>query len=127
MTPDIPKYQAWRRRMVDQLRERGITDETVLAAMEKLPRHWFMSDTLLDTFLYDIDRAIEIDCEQTISKPYTVAWQTQLLSLQPLMTVLEVGTAAATKRRYCARCVPECIPWNGSTHYIGRPKHYWQV
>ena len=80
--------------MVDQLRERGITDETVLAAMEKLPRHWFVSDTLLDTFLYDIDRAIEIDCEQTISKPYTVAWQTQLLSLQPLMTVLEVGTGS---------------------------------
>lgn len=94
MTPDIPKYQAWRRRMADQLRERGITDQTVLTAMEKLPRHWFVSDTLLDTFLYDIDRAIEIDCEQTISKPYTVAWQTQLLSLQPLMTVLEVGTGS---------------------------------
>ena len=54
MTPDIPKYQAWRRRMVNQLRERGITDEVLLAAMGKLPRHWFVSDTLLDNFLYDI-------------------------------------------------------------------------
>ena len=94
MLPDIPKYQAWRRRMVEQLRERGISDQALLAAMAKLPRHWFFSDTLLDNFLYDIDRAIVIDCEQTISKPYTVAWQTQLLTLQPMMTVLEVGTGS---------------------------------
>ena len=94
MTPDIPKYQAWRKRMVAQLRERGISDQAVLTAMGRLPRHWFVSDTLLDNFLYDIDRAIEIDCEQTISKPYTVAWQSQLLELHPMMTVLEVGTGS---------------------------------
>ena len=80
--------------MVVQLRERGITDEEVLNAMGRVPRHWFFSDTLLDNFLYDIDRAIEIDCNQTISKPYTVAWQSQLLDLQPMMTVLEVGTGS---------------------------------
>ena len=94
MAPDLPKYQAWRRRMVAQLRERGISDTALLRAMEKLPRHWFTSDTLLDNVLYDIDRAIEIDCEQTISKPYTVALQTQLLSLRPFMSVLEVGTGS---------------------------------
>ena len=94
MAPDLPKYQAWRRRMVAQLRERGISDKALLTAMEKLPRHWFTSDTLLDNVLYDIDRAIEIDCEQTISKPYTVALQTQLLSLRPFMSVLEVGTGS---------------------------------
>ena len=94
MAPDLPKYQAWRRRMVAQLRERGISDTALLKAMEKLPRQWFFSDTLLDNVLYDIDRAIEIDCEQTISKPYTVALQTQLLSLRPFMSVLEVGTGS---------------------------------
>ena len=94
MLPDPPKYQAWRRRMVSQLKERGITDARLLAAMQKLPRQWFCPDTLLDTLLYDIDCAIQIDCNQTISKPYTVAWQTQLLQLQPLMTVLEVGTGS---------------------------------
>ncbi len=94
MSPDLPKYQAWRRRMVEQLRERGIRDEAVLKAMGKLPRNWFCSDTLLDSFLYDIDMAIAIDCEQTISKPYTVAWQSQLLSLSPMMSVLEVGTGS---------------------------------
>ena len=80
--------------MVEQLRQRGITDARLLAAMQKLPRQWFCPDTLLDTLLYDIDCAIQIDCNQTLSKPYTVAWQTQLLKLEPLMTVLEVGTGS---------------------------------
>ena len=69
MQPDTPKYQAWRRRMAKQLAERGITDKKVLKVVEKLPRHWFISETLLDTFIYDIDHAVEIDCGQTISKP----------------------------------------------------------
>lgn len=80
--------------MVEQLQKRGITDTRVLTAMQKLPRQWFCPDTLLDTLLYDIDCAIQIDCSQTISKPYTVAWQSQLLGLKPLMTVLEVGTGS---------------------------------
>jgi len=80
--------------MVEQLRGRGITDPRLLAAMQKLPRQWFCPDTLLDTLLYDIDCAIKIDCDQTISKPYTVAWQTQLLQVKPVMTVLEVGTGS---------------------------------
>ena len=94
MIPDPPKYQAWRRQMVSRLKERGITDQRLLAAMQKLPRQWFCPETLLDNLLYDIDRAIVIDCGQTISKPYTVAWQTQLLDLKPQMTVLEVGTGS---------------------------------
>ena len=80
--------------MVEQLRQRGITDQRLLDAMQKLPRQWFCPDTLLDNLLYDIDCAIKIDCDQTISKPYTVAWQTQLLELQPAMSVLEVGTGS---------------------------------
>lgn len=94
MLPDPPKYQAWRNQMVKHLKERGITDSRLLAAMQKLPRQWFCPETLLDNFLYDIDCAIHIDCGQTISKPYTVAWQTQLLQLKPMMSVLEVGTGS---------------------------------
>ena len=94
MTPDTPKYQSWRWRMVEQLRERGIHDKELLKAMAKLPRHWFVSDSLLDNILYDVDRALVIDCDQTISKPYTVAWQTQLLELEPKLKVLEVGTGS---------------------------------
>ncbi|MCQ2296375.1 MAG: protein-L-isoaspartate O-methyltransferase [Bacteroidales bacterium] len=94
LSPDIPKYQAWRRRMVTQLRAEGIHDESLLAAMEKIPRHWFWNDTLLDNLIYDINTAIQIDCGQTLSKPITVARQTQLLNLQPMLSVLEVGTGS---------------------------------
>lgn len=92
--PDKPKYQAWRRQMVASLRSRGISNPRLLDAMQKLPRHIFVGNTLLDNFLYDVDQAVSIDCGQTISKPYTVAWQTELLNLQPMMTVLEVGTGS---------------------------------
>ena len=95
MFPDTPKYQGRRRQMVQRLRqERGIRDEALLSAMEKLPRHWFCAETLLDDLLYDIDRAIKIDCDQTISAPATVALQTQLLEVKPGMKVLEVGTGS---------------------------------
>lgn len=92
--PDTLKYQNWRRSMVKNLQERGITDKRILAAMEKLPRHWFVPETLLDRVLYDIDYAVGIDCGQTISKPYTVAWQTQLLDAKRQQSVLEVGTGS---------------------------------
>lgn len=92
--PDQPKYVGWRHRMVAQLKQRGITDKKVLAAMDKLPRHWFVGETLLDHILYDVDQAVSIDCGQTISRPYTVAWQTQLLEVKPMMTVFEVGTGS---------------------------------
>ena len=62
--------------------------------MEKLPRHWFCAESLLDNLLYDIDRAIKIDCDQTISAPATVALQTQLLEVKPGMKVLEIGTGS---------------------------------
>lgn len=91
---DLPKYQAWRRQMVQQLVQRGITDERLLNAMGKLPRHWFFGETLLDNFLYDVDKAVCIGYGQTISKPYTVAWQTQLLEVKHTMAVLEVGTGS---------------------------------
>lgn len=95
LPPDTPKYQGWRYKMVRQLRrERGIADERVLAAMEKLPRHYFCTETLLDGFLYDIDKAFSIGCGQTISAPATVAKQSQLLALKPGMKVLEIGTGS---------------------------------
>ena len=92
LLPDTYRYQAWRNQMVVQLRQRGIEDQRILDAINKLPRHWFCNDTLLDSILYDIDKAVPIDCDQTLSRPYTVAWQTQLLKLEPFMTVFEIGT-----------------------------------
>ena len=78
--------------MVDRLRENGINDAAVLRAMEAVPRHWFIGSAL-DAYAYD-DRALQIDCDQTISRPSTVAAQSQLLSLRPNMKVLEIGTGS---------------------------------
>lgn len=78
--------------MVESLRLKGITDESVLRAMEEVPRHWFL-DSALDSLAYE-DRALKIGCEQTISHPSTVAMQSQLLSVKPGMKVLEIGTGS---------------------------------
>ncbi len=77
---------------MDQLREKGITDEDVLDAMNNIPRHFFL-DSALDEIAYE-DRAFPIGEEQTISQPYTVAYQTQLLMIKPQDKVLEIGTGS---------------------------------
>lgn len=77
---------------MDQLREKGITDEAVLDAMNNIPRHFFL-DSALDEIAYE-DRAFPIGEKQTISQPYTVAYQTQLLMIKPQDKVLEIGTGS---------------------------------
>ena len=68
-----------RKRLVDLLKEKGITDANVLDAINTIPRHFYV-DTVFDAKAYD-DIAIQIAAEQTISQPYTVAFQTQLLNI----------------------------------------------
>lgn len=77
---------------MDLLREKGITDEAVLTAMNNIPRHYFL-DTALDNIAYE-DRAFPISDGQTISQPYTVAYQTQLLQVKPHEKILEIGTGS---------------------------------
>ena len=77
---------------MDILREKGITDEQVLSAMNNIPRHFFL-DTALDNIAYE-DRAFPIAEGQTISQPYTVAYQTQLLQVKPQDKILEIGTGS---------------------------------
>lgn len=92
MREDNYKQKGLRQAMVDKLRQNGITDESVLKAMNEVPRHWFIG-IALDAYAYE-DRALQIDCDQTISHPSTVAMQSQLLSLKPNMKVLEIGTGS---------------------------------
>ena len=73
--------------------KKGITNEQVLDAMMNIPRHFFL-DTALDHIAYE-DRAFPIGEGQTISQPYTVAYQTQLLEVQPYDKILEIGTGSA--------------------------------
>ncbi len=92
-TEDTYRHKGLRRKLVDTVRGKGITDEKVLAAIEKIPRHFFL-DSAFDEVAYE-DKAFPIAEKQTISQPYTVAYQTQLLELKPFDKVLEIGTGSA--------------------------------
>lgn len=84
---------AAKQRMLDQhLRARGITDERVLAAMERVPREEFVPAPLRG-HAYD-DRALPVECGQTISQPYTVAFMAQAARLEGHERVLEIGTGS---------------------------------
>lgn len=83
------KFQGLRQKLVKELSKKGISDENVLNAMEKVKRHLFVDELLQDS-AYE-DRALPIAFNQTISQPYTVAFQTQLLQAQKGMRVLEIG------------------------------------
>ena len=74
---DNYRHKGLRKHLIDILREKGITDEKVLAAIDAIPRHFFL-DTAFERQAYE-DRAFPILADQTISQPYTVAYQTQLL------------------------------------------------
>lgn len=90
---DTWRHKGLRKKLVDSLREKGISDENVLTAMMNLPRHYFL-DTALEHIAYQ-DRAFPIGEGQTISQPYTVAYQTQLLEVVPFQKILEIGTGSA--------------------------------
>lgn len=89
---DTFKHQGMRRQLIDSLRGKGIVDEQVLDAMMRVPRHFFMDSAFL-RFAYQ-DKAFPIGASQTISQPYTVAFQTELLEVKPGMKVLEIGTGS---------------------------------
>jgi len=90
---DTYKHKGLRKKLVEEIRAKGITDEQVLKAIESIPRHLFMDDVFLEYAAYQ-DRAFPIGAGQTISQPYTVAYQTQLLNLKKGDKVLEVGTGS---------------------------------
>ena len=90
---DTYRHKGLRKKLVDELKEKGITDSKVLDAINSVPRHFFF-DKALEERAYD-DKAFPIAANQTISQPYTVAYQTQLLEIKPFQKVLEIGTGSA--------------------------------
>lgn len=92
-TEDTYRHKGLRKKLVEGIREKGITDERVLNAIDAIPRHFFL-DSAFDEVAYE-DRAFPIGEDQTISQPYTVAYQSQLLEVKPFDKVLEVGTGSA--------------------------------
>lgn len=89
---DTYRHKGLRKKLIDVLREKGITDEAVLTAMNNIPRHFFL-DSAFDEIAYE-DRAFPISEGQTISQPYTVAYQTQLLKVKQFDKILEIGTGS---------------------------------
>jgi len=87
---DNYREQGARKRLVEILRKKGIEDEKVLLAIGKVPRHYFFDETFWNQAYKDI--AFPIGAGQTISQPYTVAYQTELLHIQKNDKVLEIGT-----------------------------------
>ena len=89
---DSFKHKGLRQKLVDTLISKGIKNEAVLEAIRTIPRHWFMDSSFLDHAYQD--KAFPIAANQTISQPYTVAYQTELLEVEPNHKVLEIGTGS---------------------------------
>ena len=92
MLQDSYRHKGLRKKLVDSLRDKGISDDKVLQALERVPRHLFLDSSFLE-FAYQ-DKAFPIGSGQTISQPYTVAFQTQLLDGVPGEKILEIGTGS---------------------------------
>jgi len=89
---DTNKHQGLRNQLAKLLEEKGITDKNVLEAIKKIPRHLFLNSSFED-FAYQ-DKAFPIAAGQTISQPYTVAYQSQLLEVKKDQKILEIGTGS---------------------------------
>jgi protein-L-isoaspartate(D-aspartate) O-methyltransferase len=92
MLQDTYRHKGMRKKLVELLAEKGIQDQGVLKAINSIPRHLFMDNAFIN-FAYK-DQAFPIGADQTISQPYTVAFQSQLLELKGSEKVLEIGTGS---------------------------------
>ena len=92
MILDSFKHKGLRKKLIEKLSSKGITDNNVLDAINKIPRHLFIDNAFIH-FAYE-DKAFPIGEGQTISQPFTVAFQTQLLKVNPYEKVLEIGTGS---------------------------------
>jgi protein-L-isoaspartate(D-aspartate) O-methyltransferase len=91
-TEDTYRHKGLRKKLAEGIRKKGITDERILDAINRIPRHFFL-DSAFDDVAYE-DRAFPIGEGQTISQPYTVAYQTLLLQVKPFDKILEIGTGS---------------------------------
>ena len=105
MLTDSYKHKGLRKKLLEELKKMGISDQKVLDAMNAVPRHYFLSSAFLE-FAYE-NKAFQIGAGQTISHPFTVATQTQLLKVEPGMKVLEIGTGSGYQASILAQIVKE--------------------
>ena len=89
---DTYRHKGMRKQLVDTVRQKGITDPGVLNALGEVPRHFFLDNAFVESAY--TDKAFPIGEGQTISQPFTVAYQTQLLNIKPRCKILEIGTGS---------------------------------
>jgi protein-L-isoaspartate(D-aspartate) O-methyltransferase len=92
MLSDTYRHKGMRNKLVESIKEKGIKDENVLKAIQKIPRHFFL-DTTFAEIAYQ-DKPFPIGLGQTISQPYTVAFQSELLQVKKDEKILEIGTGS---------------------------------
>lgn len=100
---DSYRHKGLRKQLINLLKEKGISDAKVLTAMAQVPRHLFVDKTFENQAYKDI--ALRIDANQTISQPYTVAYQTEFLSVDNSMSVLEIGTGSGYQAAVLSKLV----------------------
>jgi len=98
---DTNKHQGLRNQLVKQLQDKGITNKSVLDTISKIPRHLFLESSFED-FAYQ-DKAFPIGAGQTISQPYTVAFQSQLLEVKKEAKILEIGTGSGYQTAFLCK------------------------
>ena len=121
-TTDDLHHQMLRRQLVQTIRNKGITDENVLGAIANIPRHFFMRRDQEE--LAYVDKAYPIGEGQTISQPYTVAYQTQLLDVKPLQKVLEIGTGSGYQAAVLAEMGVELYTMERQKKLFDRNQHF---
>ena len=120
---DTYRHKGLRKQLIDIVRAQGIKDEVVLTAMNNIPRHFFM-DSALDKIAYE-DRAFPISDGQTISQPYTVAFQTELLQLKPNDKVLEIGTGSIYQATVLAELGAKVFTIERQKNLFDKTKNYF--
>ena len=114
---DTYRHKGLRKKLVEEIRSKGINDESILTAIDKIPRHLFIDSSFLE-FAYE-DKPFPIGSGQTISQPYTVAFQTELLQVKKGDKILEIGTGSGYQA-----CV--LIEMGAKVYSIERQKKLYQ-
>ena len=119
---DTSEHERRRRELATTLRDKNIQDKRVLEAICTIPRHFFMPDDLQEVAY--VDKAFPIGEGQTISQPYTVAYQTQLLQVKPSDRVLEIGTGSAYQAVLLAELAAEVFSIERQKKLFRRNQHF---
>src|SRR5688572_3002545 len=122
---DSYRHKGMRKALVKLLREKGIRDEKVLKAVEAVPRHYFFEKAFLEHAYQD--KAFPIGEGQTISQPYTVAYQSELLQLKPTDKVLEIGTGSGYQCCVLLEITPQVYTIEYNEALFNKARHSFSI